>query len=659
MASVKAGALLGRYEVLEETGKGGMSVVYRAVDSKLKREVAIKVLHDFLMTEESARTRFHREAMSVAKLRHPNIIEIYDYSGSETEFNYIVTDFVDGYNLSDLIGAGSLTQPEVGLIIARPIADALSHAHREGIIHRDLKPENILIGADGRLKLTDFGIARTVDNSTMTVTGTLLGSPAYMAPEYIEGNAVDEKVDVFAFGAMLFQLLTGELPFQGPTPATLLLNITNGNYKAPNEINPAIHEDIALLILNCLEIDPRKRIQTMIEVRDQIDSILGRIGFENGGRQHLNRALCDTLRYNTELEVELPEKYIGLAKDALSAGDLAQALNDFDRVLSIEPNNKEVHAFLRALHRKRWVRRSLVGISVAAAFCALLFVGYQWWIPYGYAPSAESAPREPVNELALVPPSPPVEAQAEVPLQRQDAQEKRNVVIMLEEKGSIYLNGDRVKKDASGNLSILVSPGRHRVELRKGERRISKEIEIPSAGAIAPIWLRLPAREPSSLSVQVARKKKEVFFKTAGAWVNVELNGKMVARNKMGRFSLDLPYGKHILRFTNDKAQPKEKVVWVTDEEPPRGFVVMIPLKPKDGRLLVKGAPDGSVVSVAGKRRLMTELTRQDPILVPLEEGKGVTTHEVTIQFGSKIIRRTIVFRPGEEHILAVDRQAL
>ena len=128
MPLIKAGTQLGRYEVLGEVGKGGMSVVYRAQDPQLKRDVAIKVLHDFLMSEQSARARFHREAMSVAKLRHPHIIEIYDYSGADAEFNYIVTDFVEGCNLGRVIRGGEITQPEVGLIIARPVADALAHA---------------------------------------------------------------------------------------------------------------------------------------------------------------------------------------------------------------------------------------------------------------------------------------------------------------------------------------------------------------------------------------------------------------------------------------------------------------------------------------------------------------------------------------------------
>ena len=175
MSSGLIGSRLGRYEILSEIGQGGMSVVYKARDTELEREVAVKVMHAFLAEQPEARARFRREAVAVARLRHPHIIEIFDYSGESATESYIVTELVDGFALSELVQQGAIHPPEAALVLARPIVDALVHAHGHGVIHRDLKPENILVARDGTLKLTDFGIARMLDIQTLTVTGTLLG----------------------------------------------------------------------------------------------------------------------------------------------------------------------------------------------------------------------------------------------------------------------------------------------------------------------------------------------------------------------------------------------------------------------------------------------------------------------------------------------------
>src|SRR3954451_1976523 len=175
-----------RYTLIEEVGQGGMAVVYRAQDETLKREVAIKLLHHHLASEPESKARLEREAQAVAKLRHENILEIFDYSGTESASSYIVTEFIDGQTLKQFLAKHAIGYPEVAAMIAVEIAGALAHAHAFGIIHRDVKPENVMIRKDGLLKLMDFGIAQVVDLERMTVTGQLLGSPAYMAPEIVE-----------------------------------------------------------------------------------------------------------------------------------------------------------------------------------------------------------------------------------------------------------------------------------------------------------------------------------------------------------------------------------------------------------------------------------------------------------------------------------------
>ena len=180
------GTTLEKYEILEEVGQGGMATVYRARDLRLGREVALKVLHPHLARQEEARRRFRREAQAVARLRHPAILEIYDYSGEEVPTAYIATEFIRGESLRDHLERRAPELPEVGMMIAVQLLGALQHAHENGVIHRDVKPENVLIGHDGGIKLADFGIAHLADGQGMTVTGTLLGSPAHMSPEQIQ-----------------------------------------------------------------------------------------------------------------------------------------------------------------------------------------------------------------------------------------------------------------------------------------------------------------------------------------------------------------------------------------------------------------------------------------------------------------------------------------
>ncbi len=209
----------GRYRLIEEVGQGGMAVVFRAQDETLKREVAVKLLHQHLAADTESKARLEREAQAVAKLRHENILEIFDYSGIASESAYIVTEFIDGKTLKQLFEHRRIRHPEVAAMIAAEIGGALAHAHSVGIIHRDVKPENVMIRKDGVLKLMDFGIAQVVDLQRMTVTGQLLGSPAYMAPELIEGKPLDFRTDVFSVGIILYQMATGTLPFVGQEPA--------------------------------------------------------------------------------------------------------------------------------------------------------------------------------------------------------------------------------------------------------------------------------------------------------------------------------------------------------------------------------------------------------------------------------------------------------
>ena len=197
---IDVGQVLDKYELLARVGQGGMAVVYRGIDHSLKREVAVKVLHRHLAEHAEARDRFEREAHAVAKLRHENILEIFAYSGKDSPESYIVTEFIDGWTLKQFITDHPPRFAEIGAMVVAEVGRALAHAHGHGVLHRDVKPENVMIRSDGVVKLTDFGISQMVDAQRMTVTGQLLGSPAYMSPEHVLGHELDFRTDVFAAG---------------------------------------------------------------------------------------------------------------------------------------------------------------------------------------------------------------------------------------------------------------------------------------------------------------------------------------------------------------------------------------------------------------------------------------------------------------------------
>src|SRR6185436_5541270 len=240
-------------------------------DRSLKRVVAVKVLHKHLSEYQEARDRFEREAQAVAKLRHENILEIFDYSGAEAAeafgSSYIVTEFIDGQTLKQVITDRPVGFPEVGAMIVLQICRALAHAHSVGILHRDVKPENVMIRSDGVVKLMDFGISHMVDLERLTVTGQLLGSPAYMAPEHVEGRPLDFRTDVFAAGIVLYQLATGSLPFPGKNPHEVLKKIAECKFAPPEAVNPLVGARLGRVIRKALARDPNDRFPDVAPLR--------------------------------------------------------------------------------------------------------------------------------------------------------------------------------------------------------------------------------------------------------------------------------------------------------------------------------------------------------------------------------------------------------
>lgn len=263
----------GRYDIMERVGGGGMALVYKGHDQLLHRKVAVKVLRQQYVHDEEFIGRFRREAQAAASLSHPNVVSIYDV-GQEDEVHYIVMEYVEGYTLNDLIKERAPLQVEEAIHIASQICDALEHAHQNQIIHRDIKPHNILIGKNGRVKVTDFGIAKAADSSQLTQTGSVVGSVHYFSPEHAKGTLAGAKSDLYSLGIVLYQMLTGRLPFLGESPISVALKHLQEDVEDPRKVNPLIPQSVENIILKALRKRPEERYQSAKEMLDDLERCL-------------------------------------------------------------------------------------------------------------------------------------------------------------------------------------------------------------------------------------------------------------------------------------------------------------------------------------------------------------------------------------------------
>ncbi|MFI1966681.1 Stk1 family PASTA domain-containing Ser/Thr kinase [Streptomyces pathocidini] len=248
----------GRYRVDARIAVGGMATVYRAVDTRLDRVLALKVMHPGLASDAAFVDRFIHEAKSVARLAHPNVVGVYD-QGTDGTYVYLAMEYVAGCTLRDVLRERGALRPRAALDILEPVLAALGAAHRAGLVHRDMKPENVLIGDDGRVKVADFGLVRAVDTNTTASSGSLLGTVSYLAPEQIEHGTADTRADVYACGVVLHEMLTGAKPHDGGTPAQVLYQHLHEDVAPPSRVAPGVAPALDDLVVSATARDPRLR----------------------------------------------------------------------------------------------------------------------------------------------------------------------------------------------------------------------------------------------------------------------------------------------------------------------------------------------------------------------------------------------------------------
>jgi serine/threonine-protein kinase len=296
---------LGKYEIIERLGRGGMAEVYKAYQPSLDRYVAIKLLHPFLADDSEFKDRFEREARNVARLKHPNIVQVYDFEyDAQSESFYMVMELIEGQTLRDKLvemGSSRLSMHEV-LRIMRGALSALSYAHSRGMMHRDVKPANLMLDSDGRVILTDFGIAKIVTGPQYTASGGMIGTPAYMAPEQGLGDTGDHTSDLYSMGVILFQLATGKLPFESDTPLAIILKHVNEEIPPARKINPEIPPGLETVIDKAMAKEPEERYQHADEMlSDLIAAIDG--------------TAMPPIPYRTQSEEELEPRRAGRADE--------------------------------------------------------------------------------------------------------------------------------------------------------------------------------------------------------------------------------------------------------------------------------------------------------------------------------------------------------
>jgi serine/threonine-protein kinase len=368
------GQHIGRYRILEELGSGGMSVVYKGFDTVLDREVAVKVLHPHLASRQESRQRLAREAKAVARLHHPNILEVFDFSAADAQDAYLVTEYVRGRTLKDYVDElGPLEPPELAAMVIHEIASALAHAHEAGVIHRDNKSENVMVREDGVLKLMDFGIAKLLDmEERMTITGALVGSPAHMAPEIIEGQEAGPEADVFSLGTILYALVTGRLPFTASNTTATLKRILDGTYEDPRQRVPTLSDELAALCASCLARDPAKRFATAGRLRDALGDYLAGLGFPRVGEE-LTSFFTDPEAYRKLMRQRLITALLERSEHLLAEKRTSKALAGLNQVLALDATNARALALIEGLDKarrgkqlRRWALRLGSGLLGAA-----------------------------------------------------------------------------------------------------------------------------------------------------------------------------------------------------------------------------------------------------------------------------------------------------
>jgi len=476
-----------------------MATVYRARDKRLGREVAVKIIHRHLRENKEVGQRFASEARAVAKVKHPGVVEVYDVSEEDSEERYLVVELVRGKTLRQLLQEEQSLPPEVAAAFGIEIALALDHAHGLGVIHRDVKPENVLVRTvqpprttgdhnEKLVKITDFGIAKLLDAQGVTSTGQVLGSPAHMAPEQIEGGEVSARSDVFGLGVLLYECMVGKLPFDGKNPAQVLRRVLEGAFTSAERARPTIGQGLGSIVDRALAKEPGQRFASAAELAEALRAELALVGIVDPAAE-IAAFLQEPEQYRRDFEERIVKELVQRARKARDGRDVPAATIAFNRALAYRPDDGALMAEVSSLARRERLRRIFVqttvivaGSLVVAAILGTTFRLVGRWrgtvrhkvVPAGTVSTRPADPLEhekaakPESSVAPQPaphkskrrPKPPVEAK-EPPV---EANGSVSILVVGPQNATVLVDGQQLTNWFGGSHDLPA--GQHTFEFR-------------------------------------------------------------------------------------------------------------------------------------------------------------------------------------------------
>lgn len=554
---------LDRYELGVEIGAGASARVCRAFDTELHRSVAVKLLHPHLVGRGAFAQRFRREAQAVAAIEHENILRVYDVSPETAPELYFVSELVEGGSLAEWLAQipdGKLPH-ETALAVAVQILKGLEAAHKAGIIHRDLKPENVMVTRNGVVKIADFGIAHRDTDSQLTLSGSLVGSPAYMSPEQIDGRNVDARTDLFSFGVLFYQLVTGRLPFGDGPLVQVLQRIAKNERDVVTAHAPSLDPRIVTVIETCLQPLPDHRPASAHQAKEMLLPVVHARGVSDLAEEiHTSRNADEEVHKRRTYAVV--ENLVAEAKKILNQGaDPTLAMSLIDRALELQPFHFEAYRLLQRTGNKQKKRAAYAAMASIFAAAAAAGAWFAFWhsepVPDPQPPRpqhAQVAPAPMVPNIPLVPvPSPRGEprrdakATAPTATTRPARPAGADAIVRLVTRpwARVYVDG----KDL-GETPLLrelkLKPGKHTLQFRNPQTRLIEQTVVLTPGEVLDKVVDLPV-QPSLLQVSVGQDE-QVF-----------VDGKAIDGAALGE-PLQVSHGEHTLRFVRGREERKKTV---------------------------------------------------------------------------------------------------
>ncbi|MBM65306.1 MAG: hypothetical protein CMH55_03615 [Myxococcales bacterium] len=502
---------IGKFRVDGPIGEGGMGIVYAAHDEELDRAVAIKVLHPVLVSNKEGKARFRAEARAIGRLRHPGIVQVYQWSEEEEALQFLVMERLEGQSLDQLMARAEFSPPETLLLIAIPLAQALLHAHREGVVHRDVKPANVMVLNDGRVKLMDFGIARLEQGSgQLTITGALVGSPAHMAPEIVAGKRADARSDQFALGTVLYQLATGHSPFSRDNPAATFRALAEGDYKPLERLAPAMDERLVAAITRMMALNPEDRFPDLEAVLREIEPLLPDWLGEGPAELAalLNGPAVASSSWRTQQLAYLDQRLAG----ARAAHRWPEAVGLANRIVALDPSRQAILEEVAASGVRRWGRPVVIALILLALGLTL---SSQWLIEQEQvaAPGTRVVPKPMAYREKVVPTPEAVKAKAKEddrPKQLKGASaaavapRRHELTVRVFPWAELHVKGSP-PRDGARLHRLRLPAGTHEIMLRHDRaKEITRRVELPGTGpgGSQALTVRIRDFHPSQLVVQ-------------------------------------------------------------------------------------------------------------------------------------------------------------